>query len=124
DTSIYAYSIRTSAMTTICRNSSIASLYGRAREWLTRGTQPLRLAHADEAAVVFPRQRPQKRADFRALEEEADSIDAHTRPAGDGAVPVLLHQPADVLGQQVGALCFLQVIFLLRSQSRTDFRQA
>src|SRR5262245_4023575 len=48
----------------------------------------LRLAHADEAAVIFAGQRPEKRAHVRTLVEETDRVDTDTRLPDKRAIPI------------------------------------
>src|SRR5262245_20441294 len=54
--------------------------------------------HADKAALVLARQRPQEGTDVGGLEEEADTVDLHRRPALLGPVPLLPELAADVPG--------------------------
>src|SRR5437763_16198153 len=64
----------------------------------------LRLAHADEAAVVLAGQGPEEGADVGAFVEEADCVDAHAGFSFGGPVLVGGEDLADELAQNLAAL--------------------
>src|SRR6476646_8041950 len=82
-----------------------------------------RPAHADEAAVVLPRQRPQERPHLGALEEEPDRVDPHLL-ARLAPVPRLgQHQP-HVPAEFLLPLVLPQCPLLLGGEPRAARRQA